>query len=75
MRRIVNRVITRAGARVEHLATHGAVGDQLLHDRLRPADVPWDRRLGRPLAAVELLEHRVDFVCHDGNLPTPRKER
>ncbi len=73
MGRIVNGVIARAGAGVEHLAAHGAIGNQLLHDRLRPADIPRDRRLS--LAAVEVLEHRVDFVCHDANLPAARKER
>ena len=51
--------MARAGARIEDLALDRAERDQLLHHRLRPADVP--RRGGRqavrdPLVAVHLFE-------------------
>src|SRR5215475_7033906 len=57
--------MTETGTRVEHLATDRTVGHQLLHRRLRTADVPWNR-------SVDVLGFRVHrfetgdtgFNCH-----------
>src|SRR5262249_14530941 len=59
LRRVMDRVMAGAGARVQHLALDRAERYELLNDGLRAADVPWcggGQSVCGPLVAVHLFE-------------------
>jgi hypothetical protein len=64
VRRIVDGVMPRTGARVEHLAAQRTVGNQLLNSWLRSADIPRNEPRRRPLVTVECLKVPGGLRCH-----------